>query len=203
MGHNKTLLACISGQYVSLEATYPGDDIQRRLAKACQTNYSPYRGINVLKVDRNRLHALADYLGISPMYKIKVDGQPTGLEVRQYHLISCSLIIVKVDGQNVMMHGMEDGGEPWHSFCFQHALQNPLLLLQQYGVRKLEMFIGFLVVTVAGCFFVELGYAKPRSSEVFEGLFVPQLKGSSATKLAISLLGAMVMPHNLFSSILH
>ncbi|KAL3535399.1 hypothetical protein ACH5RR_003885 [Cinchona calisaya] len=36
------------------------------------------------------------------------------------------------------------------------------------------------------------------SSEVFDGLFVPQLKGSSATKLAISLLGAMVMPHNLF-----
>ncbi|CAO2815891.1 unnamed protein product [Amaranthus hypochondriacus] len=30
------------------------------------------------------------------------------------------------------------------------------------------------------------------------GLFVPQLKGDGATGLAISLLGAMVMPHNLF-----
>ncbi|GER43900.1 metal transporter [Striga asiatica] len=73
-----------------------------------------------------------------------------------------------------------------------------LLLLQQYGVRKLEIFIAFLVFTIAGCFFVELGYAKPKASEVLNGLFVPQLRGSGATGLAISLLGAMVMPHNLF-----
>lgn len=73
-----------------------------------------------------------------------------------------------------------------------------LLLLQQYGVRKLEFLIAFLVLTMAVCFFVELGYAKPSSSEVLHGLFVPQLKGNGATGLAISLLGAMVMPHNLF-----
>ncbi|KAL3535405.1 hypothetical protein ACH5RR_003866 [Cinchona calisaya] len=112
MGHNKTLLACISGQYVSLEATNPGADIERRLAKASQINYSPYRGINVLKIDRNGLHALAQHLGFPPKYKIKVDGKPTGLEVQQYHLISNSLIIVKVDDKKVMLHGMKDGREP-------------------------------------------------------------------------------------------
>ncbi|KAG8643785.1 metal transporter Nramp6 isoform X1 [Manihot esculenta] len=73
-----------------------------------------------------------------------------------------------------------------------------LLALQQYGVRKLEFFIAFLVSTIAACFLVELGYAKPSASEVLYGLFVPQLKGHGATGLAISLLGAMVMPHNLF-----
>lgn len=73
-----------------------------------------------------------------------------------------------------------------------------LLALQQYGVRKLEFLIAFLVLTIAGCFFAELGYAKPDGAEVLKGLFVPQLKGSGATGLAISLLGAMVMPHNLF-----
>ncbi|KAL6495815.1 Metal transporter nramp1 [Orobanche gracilis] len=73
-----------------------------------------------------------------------------------------------------------------------------LLLLQQYGVRKLEILIAFLVFIIAGCFFVELRYAKPNASEVLNGLFVPQLKESGATGLAISLLGAMVMPHNLF-----
>ncbi|PPR96385.1 hypothetical protein GOBAR_AA24298 [Gossypium barbadense] len=51
-----------------------------------------------------------------------------------------------------------------------------LLALQQYGMN----------------------YAKPVASEVLDGLFVPQLKGNGATGLAISLLGAMVMPHNLF-----
>ncbi|XP_062089984.1 metal transporter Nramp1-like [Humulus lupulus] len=73
-----------------------------------------------------------------------------------------------------------------------------LLALQQYGVRKLEFLIAFLVLTIAACFFVELHYAKPDPKEVLKGLFVPQLKGSGATGLAISLLGAMVMPHNLF-----
>lgn len=69
-----------------------------------------------------------------------------------------------------------------------------LLALQQYGVRKLEFLITFLVLTIAACFLVELGYAKPQASEVMRGLFIPQLKGNGATGLAISLLGAMVMP---------
>ncbi|CAE5964747.1 unnamed protein product [Arabidopsis arenosa] len=73
-----------------------------------------------------------------------------------------------------------------------------LLALQKYGVRKLEFFIAFLVFTIAICFFVELHYSKPDPGEVLHGLFVPQLKGNGATGLAISLLGAMVMPHNLF-----
>ncbi|KAG0471161.1 hypothetical protein HPP92_015707 [Vanilla planifolia] len=73
-----------------------------------------------------------------------------------------------------------------------------LLYLQQYGVRKLEFFIAFLVFTMAVCFFIELGYAKPRFSEVMKGLFIPKLNGNGSTGLAISLLGAMVMPHNLF-----
>lgn len=61
-------------------------------------------------------------------------------------------------------------------------------------VRKLEFLITFLVLTIAVCFFMELGYAKPVATEVLHGLFVPQLKGNGATGLAISLLGAMVMP---------
>ncbi|KAH1240366.1 Metal transporter Nramp1 [Glycine max] len=66
-----------------------------------------------------------------------------------------------------------------------------LLALQQYGVRKLEFFIAFLVFTIAGCFMAELGYAKPVAKEVVAGLFVPKLQGHGATGLAISLLGAM------------
>jgi manganese transport protein len=50
------------------------------------------------------------------------------------------------------------------------------------------------VFLIATCFLVELGYSKPDASEVVRGLFVPELKGNGATGLAISLLGAMVMP---------
>ncbi|KAJ4874382.1 Metal transporter Nramp1 [Raphanus sativus] len=73
-----------------------------------------------------------------------------------------------------------------------------LLALQRYGVRKLEFLVAFLVFTMATCFVIELHYSKPDAGEVLHGLFVPQLKGNGATGLAISLLGAMVMPHNLF-----
>ncbi|GLJ07656.1 hypothetical protein SUGI_0071940 [Cryptomeria japonica] len=73
-----------------------------------------------------------------------------------------------------------------------------LLGLQKYGIRKLELVITFLVFTMAGCFFAELGHVKPKSTEVLKGMFVPQLKGNGATGLAISLFGALVMPHNLF-----
>lgn len=61
-------------------------------------------------------------------------------------------------------------------------------------MRKLEFLIAFLVFTIAACFLAELGYAKPVASEVLYGLFVPQLKGSGSVLVAISLLGAMVMP---------
>ncbi|KAK1549269.1 hypothetical protein Q3G72_033804 [Acer saccharum] len=50
-----------------------------------------------------------------------------------------------------------------------------LLALHQYGVRKVK-FIVFLVLTIAACFFGELGYAKPDAKEVLYWFFVPQLK---------------------------
>ncbi|RWW41818.1 hypothetical protein BHE74_00052673 [Ensete ventricosum] len=44
---------------------------------------------------------------------------------------------------------------------------------------------------MAACFFGELSYVKPPASEVIRGLFVPRLKGNSATSDAIALLGAL------------
>ncbi|XP_048130024.1 metal transporter Nramp5-like isoform X1 [Rhodamnia argentea] len=73
-----------------------------------------------------------------------------------------------------------------------------LLGLQRYGVRKLEMLIATLVFIMAACFFNELSYVKPPASKVLTGMFIPKLSGNSATGDAIALLGALVMPHNLF-----
>ncbi|XP_072969349.1 metal transporter Nramp5-like [Typha angustifolia] len=73
-----------------------------------------------------------------------------------------------------------------------------LLGLQRYGVRKLELLISMLVFVMAACYFGELSYVKPPAKEVLKGLFVPTLKGTGATGDAIALLGALVMPHNLF-----
>ncbi|XP_002987015.2 metal transporter Nramp6 [Selaginella moellendorffii] len=72
------------------------------------------------------------------------------------------------------------------------------LALQQYGIRKLEIFISILVFTIASCFFVEMFNARPSPVELMKGLFIPRLSGNGAAGIAISLFGAMVMPHNLF-----
>ncbi|KAE9450467.1 hypothetical protein C3L33_17631, partial [Rhododendron williamsianum] len=73
-----------------------------------------------------------------------------------------------------------------------------LIGLQRYGIRKLELLIAIMVFTMAACFFVEMGLVKPPAADMLEGLFVPKLSGSSATGDAIALLGALIMPHNLF-----
>uniref|UniRef100_A0A6N2LTN1 Metal transporter n=1 Tax=Salix viminalis TaxID=40686 RepID=A0A6N2LTN1_SALVM len=73
-----------------------------------------------------------------------------------------------------------------------------LLGLQKYGVRKLELLIAVLVFVMAACFFGEMSYVKPPATDVLKGMFIPKLSGQGGTGDAIALLGALVMPHNLF-----
>ncbi|KAI4375141.1 hypothetical protein MLD38_013047 [Melastoma candidum] len=73
-----------------------------------------------------------------------------------------------------------------------------LLGLQRYGIRKLELLITVLVFVLAACFFGEMGYVKPPASQVLKGLFVPKLSGSGSVGASIAVLGALIMPHNLF-----
>ena len=81
--------------------------------------------------------------------------------------------------------------------CAITALDTFLFLaLQRYGVRKMEAFILTLVATIGGCFLIEVVLSKPEWTSVFAG-FVPRLD-ASALYIAIGIIGATVMPHNLF-----
>ncbi|CAK9169237.1 unnamed protein product [Ilex paraguariensis] len=60
------------------------------------------------------------------------------------------------------------------------------------------MLISVLVFVMAACFFGEMAYVKPPAQDVLKGMFIPKLTGPGATADAIALLGALVMPHNLF-----
>jgi manganese transport protein len=71
-----------------------------------------------------------------------------------------------------------------------------LLLIQNLGVRKFEAFIVTLVATIGGCFLVELFLSKPAMNQVATGL-VPSLP-EGALFVAIGIIGATVMPHNLY-----
>jgi len=72
-----------------------------------------------------------------------------------------------------------------------------LLWLQNYGIRKLEAFIIALVVVIGGSFLIEIFLAKPHLGEVAKGL-MPGFLSDNALYIAVGIIGATVMPHNLY-----
>jgi manganese transport protein len=72
-----------------------------------------------------------------------------------------------------------------------------LLMIQRFGIRKLEAFILLLVGTIGVCFFIEVFLSKPSVSGIASG-FVPRYLQGSELYIAIAILGATVMPHNLY-----
>jgi manganese transport protein len=72
-----------------------------------------------------------------------------------------------------------------------------LLVIQHFGIRKLEAFILVLVSTIGACFLIEIFLCKPSVAAVAQG-FVPQLLSGPELYIAIGILGATVMPHNLY-----
>ncbi|KAL3532781.1 hypothetical protein ACH5RR_006302 [Cinchona calisaya] len=103
----ETLLACISGQSASLVPTRAdGRDLENSLARALRGRFYPVDGVNVLRVDRNELRRLAEYDGSLPItFRVTVDGHQTTLNIEYYELINNSIIILNVEGQQIMMDG--------------------------------------------------------------------------------------------------
>jgi manganese transport protein len=72
-----------------------------------------------------------------------------------------------------------------------------LLAIQRLGIRRMEAFILALVATIGACFVFEVFLAKPDWLGVARG-FRPTLPSLEALYVAIGMLGATVMPHNLY-----
>lgn len=71
------------------------------------------------------------------------------------------------------------------------------LVLQRYGIRKMEAFIICLILIIGGSFLVEILLAKPAMHEVVNG-FLPRSLNKEALYIAVGIIGATVMPHNLY-----
>ena len=71
-----------------------------------------------------------------------------------------------------------------------------IILLQRYGIRKLEALVATLVMTIGACLAYEMLLARPVWADVAAG-FVPRLDSASLL-VAIGIIGATVMPHNLY-----
>lgn len=72
-----------------------------------------------------------------------------------------------------------------------------ILFLQSRGMRYMEALILGLVTLIGVSFFIELLFAKPDMGALAHG-FIPSLKDNGALYIAIGIIGATVMPHNLY-----
>ena len=72
-----------------------------------------------------------------------------------------------------------------------------LLYLQKMGMRKMEAFIITLVAIVAISFLIEIIFAAPVIGEIVHG-FIPSALSDEALYIGIGIIGATVMPHNLY-----
>ena len=81
--------------------------------------------------------------------------------------------------------------------CLITALDTfALLYLQRWGMRQMEAVILLLVATIGGCFLIQIFQAQPDVMGVVSGMR-PSLP-PGALFVAIGILGATVMPHNLY-----
>nr|WP_319776217.1 Nramp family divalent metal transporter [uncultured Sphaerochaeta sp.] len=71
-----------------------------------------------------------------------------------------------------------------------------LLAIHRLGVRKMEAFIVMLIATIGFSFLIELFLSEPSTAGILSG-FIPTLP-SGSLYIAIGIIGATVMPHNLY-----
>ena len=72
-----------------------------------------------------------------------------------------------------------------------------ILLLERYGFRKVEMVIIGLIAVIGFVYMTEIWLSKPAWGEIGRGLLMPSMP-IGATLVAVGIIGATVMPHNLY-----
>jgi manganese transport protein len=76
-----------------------------------------------------------------------------------------------------------------------------LLALEGFGMRKIEAVISVLISTIAACYFIEifvLPQTRPDFAEIGHAMITPGFRQAGMLYLAIAIIGATVMPHNLY-----
>ncbi|CAL4114418.1 unnamed protein product [Meganyctiphanes norvegica] len=107
----------------------------------------------------------------------------------------------EVIGTSIALYLLSNRAIPlWGGVIITVADTFTFLLLDRYGLRKLELFFGLLITTMAITFGYEYGIVKPDQVEVLKGIFIPGCDGCDNRALlqAIGIVGAVIMPHNLY-----
>jgi manganese transport protein len=86
----------------------------------------------------------------------------------------------------------------WLSAALTGAATFTILGMQVWGFRRLEATLTGFVAVVVLAFGLELLRSRPSLGGVTHGLFVPVLAGPGSALLAVSIIGATVMPHVIY-----
>ena len=76
-----------------------------------------------------------------------------------------------------------------------------LLALQQFGMRTIEAIVVLLIATISVCYFIEifvLPETQPSFLEMGRALVTPHFRQAGMLYVAVGIIGATVMPHNLY-----
>ena len=105
----------------------------------------------------------------------------------------------EVVGSAIAIKILSGGRVPIYAGCLITAADCFLfMLLDKNGVRKVEalfgVFITLMVFTLGFLYFADL----PPQGKVWEGSFVPKMSSSENFQSSVGMIGAVIMPHNLF-----
>jgi manganese transport protein len=124
--------------------------------------------------------------------------------------LSCEVAIAACDlaevlGSAVALHLLFPRISLFAAVCITAFDVLLLLMLQRFGMRLMEAVILVLVATIATCFFIEifvLPQTRPDMGQMGQWLLAPDLpkffKNGDMVFIAIGIIGATVMPHNLY-----
>lgn len=114
----------------------------------------------------------------------------------QAELVAMATDLAEFTGAALGLH-LVFGLSIWTSALLAALATFAVLALEVYGFRRLEAAIATLVGVVVLAFCLELIMSRPQPGAVARGVFVPQLPGGAAL-LAVSIVGATVMPHVIY-----
>eukprot|EP01135_Chromosphaera_perkinsii_P012084 Nk52_evm22s2579 gene=Nk52_evmTU22s2579 len=106
--------------------------------------------------------------------------------------------IQEVVGSAIAINILSVGYIPlWGGVLITAADTFTFLFLETYGIRKLEFFFITLIAIMAISFGIQYIIAAPNQVEVLKGIFVPRVASSHTTQ-AVGIIGAVIMPHNIY-----
>ncbi|XP_078287604.1 natural resistance-associated macrophage protein 2-like [Rhinoraja longicauda] len=107
----------------------------------------------------------------------------------------------EVIGSAIALNLLSAGRIPlWGGVIITIADTFLFLFLDKYGLRKLEALFGFLIAVMAVTFGYEYVTVKPDQKQLLRGMFVPSCDGCGSQQLqqAVGIVGAVIMPHNIY-----